>query len=537
MSSENIAEKKLANIEKYKAQRLLMKQGEALSSVDYGPVELFIEPTKHCNIKCRMCCHPDVFDVARKRKPKGAINLADNYYEQLVPLMDEAVFLYAVGVGEPLLTPGISDFLLTAASHELTTWINTNGMVLNDKLSQKLAQAPLGRLVFSISAGEKELYEKVHEGAKWEKLWEGFEAYQRQVEKAGFLGDIYVNFVVQNDNMEELPLLAKRLKKYYVSGISIKPIADIGGIRTPDIYKKSYIPKDDDQIIEQTKKILDDSGITLELDTYTGGCRDDDTRSGICVHPFRTLFVNVFGDVYPCCFADIFEPEELKIGSLENGTTAEEIWYGEKADKVRQRMLDKDYLDGCKKCIAGNLNALHNDHHDDVNDFVSQVWKWRSKAMKPQMKESAETRKNELAKSGGAPFSLWQNNIRDLWNLNAQLNRNGDLLVSKGNDPFMITPVLDNNPGDLRFVILEIETVKKGIHTGQLFWKYSDADNFSEESSVRFTYGSHTECKKETLYFDLTFLYGWDKNRQINMLRIDPLESPGTLKINNIQVF
>ncbi|MDD5308933.1 MAG: SPASM domain-containing protein [Deltaproteobacteria bacterium] len=526
---------KVSNIERYGEIKATMARG-GCADISHLPIELFIEPTKHCNLKCRMCCHKEMLAAARRRQPEGPIHFGREDFDALLPLMNDAAILYGVGVGEPLLNPALPTFVRTASDFGLFTWITTNGMPLGRELASALAEARLGRLMFSISAGKQETYEAVHRGAKWSRLWEAWGYYQDALASCGLIGEVFANFVVQHDNLEELPLLAHRLTEDFALGMSVKPIADIGGIDAPAAYHRPYTPVTDDPILREARSILDAAGMIFEDDNFTSTHRFDEQRHGICVHPFKTLYVNVFGDAYPCCFGDVFEPKALCLGSLR-AHTAKELWFGDRAKRIRTRILGQDYLPGCRKCIAANLNGLHNDKRDEIADYSALVYKSHAKLSRAGMESSGLSAERHSLSSSLPPTTLWGNGLSRHWATNNEVLISDGQLTSLGKDPFIISPPFSADPGEVRVIKIVMETTAPGTETMQLFWTYEGDEDFSEAQSVRLSYGKVGDAGSHTIYFDLSFTVSWCDNRSITRLRIDPCERPGRVVLTDVLVY
>lgn len=63
-------------------------------------------------------------------------------------------------------------------------------------------------------------------------------------------------------------------------------------------------------------------------------------------------YINVFGDFYPCSFAENEEGWEDGISVLNCRNFLEDVWYSEKLNKYRQMSLNTCYPGGCRKCLV-----------------------------------------------------------------------------------------------------------------------------------------------------------------------------------------
>ncbi len=83
----------------------------------------------------------------------------------------------------------------------------------------------------------------------------------------------------------------------------------------------------------------------------------------VCTHPFISLEIDQFGDVYTCCPGYI---NYNKIGNIfeKDNCTLESIWHSEVANNLREKILNDDYsmcnLEICRqKSLEENINSKY----------------------------------------------------------------------------------------------------------------------------------------------------------------------------------
>jgi radical SAM protein with 4Fe4S-binding SPASM domain len=79
--------------------------------------------------------------------------------------------------GEPLLHPHIVEMVEIAEKAGIAIHLNTNATLLRGKLVDGLLDAGLSKLTVSFDGGEKEAYEKMRRGARYEKTLENVMAF------------------------------------------------------------------------------------------------------------------------------------------------------------------------------------------------------------------------------------------------------------------------------------------------------------------------------------------------------------------------
>lgn len=133
------------------------------TTVPYLPLKLHLEPTSNCNLRCIMC--PQSMGAT---KVNGYMDM--DLYRKIIAEARE--FVLEVNLffrGEPLLHPNIVEMVKIAHDAGIAVHINTNATLLRGKMIDGLLDARLDKLTISFDAGEKEQYEQMRRGAKYEK--------------------------------------------------------------------------------------------------------------------------------------------------------------------------------------------------------------------------------------------------------------------------------------------------------------------------------------------------------------------------------
>ena len=126
------------------------------------PIQIDIETTTCCNLKCPFCFHSS--------SPTNPIvgnhdsdHMSFDFYKHVIN-----EFSYKGGTsvklmyrGDPLVTPNIAEFVKYASDHGLQARFNTNGQLLTQETSEDLIKAGLVQLIFSIDSHIKEEYESI----------------------------------------------------------------------------------------------------------------------------------------------------------------------------------------------------------------------------------------------------------------------------------------------------------------------------------------------------------------------------------------
>jgi MoaA/NifB/PqqE/SkfB family radical SAM enzyme len=148
-------------------------------------LQIYIEPINVCNLRCRHCFNHDLFQSRRYRKVKTGLMDMTRFARAIDEISEFGAKVTLVGHGEPLLHPDIVEMTAYSVNKGLHTSIITNVTRLNPALSSRLIQAGLHRIVFSVEAVEKELYESIRIKARFEQVMYNLLNFLRLNEDAG----------------------------------------------------------------------------------------------------------------------------------------------------------------------------------------------------------------------------------------------------------------------------------------------------------------------------------------------------------------
>ena len=136
------------------------------------PFSMSIETSAYCNYRCTMCENPNM-----KRK-KGFMQ--KHLFTKIVDEVcnKDIQRFYMSGYGEPLLNENICELVSYASNAGIkNTYLNTNGMLLNEKIAQGLIEGGLHCLIVSIDGFSREVYESIRVGGNRDIVYENVSRY------------------------------------------------------------------------------------------------------------------------------------------------------------------------------------------------------------------------------------------------------------------------------------------------------------------------------------------------------------------------
>jgi len=275
------------------------------------PFAIRIENTNVCNARCYMCPHSTM-----KRK-QGF--MSKKLYQKIIDQASElgVDFVNLHNFGEPLLD---KDFVwrVEYAKQRGVAWVstNTNGQVLNKKLSKQLIKAGLDEIFISLDAATKKTYQKIRIGLDFDKIVRNIKnlaSLRKKMNKDN--PKIIVDFLEFDLNRQETNTFIKKWQGI-VDGVCISQIHD-WSLKKKNLFKSKFA-------------------------NYVSFSQSP------CRLPFTELLINWDGTACLCC-QDI--EGEVIVGDA-NKQSLKKIWQGRVLDKIRKKhlTLDVNDLPLCQDC-------------------------------------------------------------------------------------------------------------------------------------------------------------------------------------------
>jgi MoaA/NifB/PqqE/SkfB family radical SAM enzyme len=272
--------------------------GEGGFSIDHL-AKIYFEPTNRCNLDCRTCMR--------------------HGWEEALGFMDPGLFkkimaeirawpgppeIFLGGFGEPLGHPRIADIVALAKAAGSRVELISNGILLDDEMTDSLAAAGLDRLWVSIDGASPQSYADVRLGDYLPMIIANLERLNARSSKP----ELGISFVAMKRNIGDLPAvldLARRLGAQRFSLSNIEPYTP--AIAEEVLYERiqydplpaagSDLPRLDPEVATAAilERLADVFPIPGSAASPIGG------RSGAC--PFlhrRSASVRWDGQVSPC---------------------------------------------------------------------------------------------------------------------------------------------------------------------------------------------------------------------------------------------
>lgn len=286
---------------------------------EFDEVLVQLEVTNACNHKCIFCPNKH---HARPAKMMD-YNFARRVINECSELLGKNKKICFHMNGEPLLYRRLPELISWSKDKGYEyIFLTTNGSLATPQLLTDIFEAGLDSIKFSINAGTKDTYNKIHGANDFEKAMSALKfAAQWKTKNPNF--KVFVSCVGVKDNYDELEILKEQVSSLVDEVVFYYPCTYAGQESVENLYCD-----------------------LSDLDIKTFSIR----HSVPCSVLWNSINVTAEGYLSICCSeAD----NRLVIENLNN-MSVKEAWLGERMTELRRKHMEKNIDDTpCASCVYG----------------------------------------------------------------------------------------------------------------------------------------------------------------------------------------
>ena len=313
------------------------------------PTQVYLEVTNRCNSLCVSC--PLTYDHFLRFEPKHHLSWAQ--FRQIVDQIPQIERAVLHGIGEPLLNPELPRFIAYLKGRGAQVLFNTNGVLLDERRGDALAEAGLDELRVSLDAVTPELYRKLRGINKLPQIVANLRAFmQRHAGQDRPRVSLWM--VGMQDNLEQMPDLVRLADELGVPEVYLQRLVFFGdGERIAD--DTTMVPEQSlygtlEQ--RQAELVLGCEALARELGLVFRASGATTPHESIavkgahpwqgCFRPWALIYVTANGNLLPCCIAPFAAPDysSLLLGNLLSRPLAE-LWNGQPYQALRGAVLSE----------------------------------------------------------------------------------------------------------------------------------------------------------------------------------------------------
>ena len=180
------------------------------------PLHVEIGPTNRCQHHCSFCSVDWI--------THGVVRINTEVLVKAIHSMAGVGVrsIYFAGEGEPLLHPGMEKFVQAAAERGIKTSMATNGGLLNERRLKELLPY-FSWIRFSIDAATAESHQSIHKSKDFDRVIRNIRAATKFKKDNNLSVELGAQFIVLEENLNELEMFADLMKDVGVDNIQFKP--------------------------------------------------------------------------------------------------------------------------------------------------------------------------------------------------------------------------------------------------------------------------------------------------------------------------
>lgn len=385
------------------------------------PLSIELIPTDKCNLNCSSCWRQgytkeELEDIYSKE-------MSD---DRLFELIDEAAEMGVaeiifVGGGEPFARDITPELINRIKDYGMEGDLVTNGTLLNREIIHNLIRKGWNRIKFSVDGPNPKIHDKLRgKPGAFEKTIDNIKYTSKVRDRIGKEHPkLLFNTVVSKRNYKKLREVVKLAGKLGMDGIQLLPTTAFS-----ESSKKMQLSREQTheliKIIKDCVKLSESLGMAEgNLSEYTKEKYITETESMHKVHmeelkeqfsedkldeiiseeyekseeplenfkylpcyaPWHHITIRPNGNIAPCFSPWVWETETtVKESSLR------ELWYGDYFDSYREKMLERNLPNQCKKCCPWEVFNNREIRKDLDKNFRSWGEKIKGKIEKPLSK-------------------------------------------------------------------------------------------------------------------------------------------------------
>ena len=338
-------------------------------------LKLYIEPTSHCNLSCKMCFRETWIDESYTHMDMSV------FYNAISTMPQSVETIFFGGMGEPLFHPDIIEMITAVKSAGKNAELLTNGTLLRGNMITGLLNSGLDKLWISVDSLKPRAHGE-HSGHDT-NITKNISEFNKARTIAASPIKLGIAFVVMKSNIGDLLYLPDFIRRYKVSDVNISNLIPSDKASWDEVLygrllgSDTFCESEDDSRATVKLPYMDwnDNTSQLVLGTLMGATADIKFGDQLLRRNTRYCrfveeghcFVRSDGDVSPCMallhsantqlYNDTRTVWHKSYGN-QSVERLDEIWYSEEYTDFRDRVRNFSFSP-CTRC-GGCENRLDN---------------------------------------------------------------------------------------------------------------------------------------------------------------------------------
>lgn len=314
-------------------------------------MQLEIDVSNRCNIRCVMCYHSlDAF----VRRPAAFLTVES--FERIADVVLPHAHTLTLALGsEPMTSPHFLPVLRAAARRGVPrVTFFTNATLMTDEIIDAILDARVTEICVSVDGATRETYQAIRRGASFDQVLGNVRRLvaardaRRQAEPR-----VRFDVVMMRRNVHELPAIVELAALCGAGAVNFFHMVTYEGLNTAG-QSLAASPALSDRWLGLALLAAERLGLTVTAHPAlfahqappAGEVRGAFAQTPYCAFPFFHVSMNSVGEVLPCPFSH----GESAYGTVTSETPLDTVWLGPRFTELRRRILDRDPPDMCRRC-------------------------------------------------------------------------------------------------------------------------------------------------------------------------------------------
>jgi MoaA/NifB/PqqE/SkfB family radical SAM enzyme len=303
-------------------------------SLKNRPWRLFqVESAIACNLKCVMCPWRG---MAKEAENRGIMTQA--VWEAIRPYLDRVQSVDFTGGGEPLLQPGLEEWIADAKKAGCETGFLSNGLLLVEEKLKRILDSGINWICISMDGADAEMYNKIRVGSNFDRVCENVANIARL--RSGKIPKTMINFVLMDMNIHQIEAIVQLAARLGVDQVNFKQCDVIRGHEGKGF---GLFASEETKEIRRLQKSLNKARrLAKKLNIKTTAFAFTPQELAVCEQdPRDSLFIRYDGTVAPCINLAIGGPTTF----LGEDVTMPSVHYGKLPD---DDLMDLGETESCQ---------------------------------------------------------------------------------------------------------------------------------------------------------------------------------------------
>ena len=326
----------------FKKLTRFMKGSPETAKRDRRWLRAYLDTNWSCNIGCRICLH-SVIDHGPIRHGSMSLELFAKIARDVFPITQHLSLSCSA---EPLMSGIFVDVLKSIGEYNVPfVEFITNATLLNERNIDAIISSDVDLMLVSVDSADKEVFEKIRVGAKFEKVIGNLEKFQKAKRERGAAKPaLRFSAVLMRSTIEGLEDLMRLAHRLGAEGINFRHLIPYAPLHLKEeslFYHKELA----NEHLFRARALAGKLNFkTFHLpDVFCDDANPPEMKID-CRLPWEAIFIRANGNVVPC---------ESQL-SIVMGNLAEQsfdkVWNSPAYVKLREELTTGNYREACIKC-------------------------------------------------------------------------------------------------------------------------------------------------------------------------------------------